>query len=78
MDDTFLLFRLIDHLVPFLSYLNSLHPLIKFTHDVEVDNCLLFLDVKVDKLDNTFETGLFRKDTFTGLSTKYNSAVPNR
>ena len=78
VDDTFLLFRSRDHIVPFLNYLNSQHPLIKFTHDVEVNNCLSFLDVKVEKFDNTFGTGLYRKDTFTGLSTKYNSAVPNR
>ena len=45
---------------------------------MEVNNCLSFLDVKVEKFDDTFETGLFRKDTFTGLSTEYNSAVPNR
>ena len=78
VDDTFLLFRSKDHIVQFLNCLNFQHPLIKFTHDVEVNNCLSVLDVKLEKLDNTFETGLFRKDTFTGLSTEYNNAVPNR
>ena len=78
LDDTLLLFRSRDHIVPFLNYLNSQHPLIKFSHDIEVNNWFLFLDVKVEKLDFTFETGLFRKDTFNGLSNKYNSAVPKR
>ena len=35
---------------------------------MEVDNCISFLDVKVERLAIAFETGLFRKDTFTGLS----------
>ena len=71
VDDTFLLFRLRDHIIRFLNHLNSQHPLINFTHYVEFNNCLPFLDVKVEKFDNMFETGWFRRDTFTGLSTKY-------
>ena len=30
------------------------------------------------KLGNKFETGLFLKDTFNGLSTNYNSTVSNK
>ena len=52
--------------------------MIKFTHEVEKNKCISFLDVKVKKHDRGFETGLFRKQTFTGLSTKYDSALPNR
>ena len=81
---------LFDHIIPlalkspsnmvpsFLNYLYFQHPLTKFTHDVEVDNCISSLDVKVEKLLNTFETGLFRKNTFIGLLTMYRSAVPGR
>ena len=78
MDDKFLFFRSRSHIEPFLEYLNSQNPLIKFTHEVERHGCISFLDAKVVKLDCGFETGLFGKGTFTGLSTKYNSAEPNR
>ena len=36
------------------------------------DGCISFLDIKVVKVDQGFETGLFRIDAFTGLSSKYN------
>ena len=32
----------------------------------------------MEKFDNAFETSLFRKEIFTGSSTKYSGAVPNR
>ena len=37
-----------------------------------------FLNVEVEKLDGTFETGLSRKEIFSGFSTKYFSALPIR
>ena len=78
VDDTFVLFRSKSHIQLFLNYLNTRHPLIKFTHDVECDGYISFLDVKVVKVNREFETGLFRKGTFTGTSTKYNSAESSR
>ena len=42
-------------------------------HEAERDGCNSSLDVRVVKVDRGLETGLFRKETFTGLSTKYNS-----
>ena len=78
VDDTFMLFRSKSHIQLFLNYLNNQHSLIKFTHEVERNGEISFLDVKVVKANRGFETGLFRKETFTGLSTKYNSAVPSR
>ena len=48
----------------------------KFTYEVERDGCVTFLKVKVVKVDLWFYTGLFRKETFTGLATKRNSAEP--
>ena len=39
---------------------------------------LHLLDVKVVKVNRGFETDVFRKKTFNGRSTKYNSGEPNR
>ena len=38
MDDTFLLFTDPSHILPFLDYLNSQHPNIKFTCEIEQNN----------------------------------------
>ncbi|CAM4988700.1 unnamed protein product, partial [Rotaria socialis] len=50
----------------------------KFTYKVEKDNELEFLEVKVIRIPerHTFETTIYRKPTFTGLSTNWNSYVP--
>ena len=73
-----MLFRSKSHIQLFLNYLNNQDPLIKITREVERDGYISFLDVKVAKVNRGFKTGLFRKETFTGLSTKYNSAEPSR
>jgi hypothetical protein len=75
VDDTFLLFRSESHVNQLVNYLNSQHLSISFTHEVEHNSCLSFLDVNVEKLENSFSTGVFRKPTFTGLGLKFDSAV---
>ena len=75
VDDTFILFKSQSHITKFLNYLNQQHSQIKFTHEIEIDNRLPFLDVLVCKNNNGFATSLFRKQTFTGLAMKYNSAI---
>ena len=47
VDDCFLIFTSRDHVTPFLSYLNSKHSNIQFTHELESNSCLPFLNVKV-------------------------------
>ena len=76
VDDTFLIFASPDHVNPFLNYLNSQHQNIEFTHETERDNKLNFLDVMVQKTDSSFSTSIYRKPTFTGLTTKFTSAIP--
>ena len=34
VDDSFVVFGLRDHIIPFLEYLNSKHPNIKFTYEI--------------------------------------------
>ena len=78
VDDTFLLFKDSDHISKFLDYLNSKHINIKFTKEDEQDNTLPFLDVLVTRKHNSFETSVFRKQTFTGLSSHFLSSEPRR
>ena len=78
VDDTFLLFRDLSHIqLFFLDYLNTKHPNISFTSEIETNNRLNFLDISVCKVDNKFTTSVYRKETFTGLGLRYDSFVPS-
>ena len=57
----------------FLNCLNSLHPSLKFTNEIETINSLPFLDVLVTKPDNKFITSVYRKPTFIGQYIHWNS-----
>ena len=70
VDDIFAVFDSHDEANKFLEYINSKHPNIKFTMEVEVSNCLAFLDVLVTNSDKK-STSVFRKLTFTGLLTNF-------
>ncbi|CAF4265010.1 unnamed protein product, partial [Rotaria sordida] len=54
------------------------HPSIKFTRKIEDNDKLEFLDVQVIRSSEKqcFETTIYRKPTFTGLLTNWNSYVP--
>ena len=47
MDDTFLLFRSVDHVQKFFRYINSRHKNMPFTYVVEQEGKLAFLDVLI-------------------------------
>jgi len=58
----------------FLQYLNSRHNSIKFTIEFKQNNEIPFLDILVKRCpNNTFVTSIYRKKTFTGLYTKWDS-----
>ena len=66
VDDTFVIWphgrkRLDD----FFEYLNSLHPSIKFTMEIEHNDTLPFLDVLITKNNNTLSHTTYRKKTHT-------------
>ena len=65
VDDTFALFQDEVDSETFLTNLNSLHTLLKFTSEKEVNQSLPFLDVLVTKSTNNFTTSVYRKATFT-------------
>jgi hypothetical protein len=71
------LFNSRDHIVPFPDYLNSKHPNIKFTFEIETDDKTLpFLDISFKRVNGNFETSVYRKPTFTGLFTNFESFLP--
>jgi hypothetical protein len=60
------LFNSRDHIVPFLGYLNSKHPNIKFNFEIENDGKTLpFLDISIKRVNGNFETSVYRKPTIT-------------
>jgi hypothetical protein len=68
VDDCFLIFTSRDHGTPFqafLSYLNSKHPNNQFTHELESNSRLSFLDVKVIRSNGSFATTVHHKSTST-------------
>ena len=75
IDDIFMIWTHgLDELHQFISYLNSIHPKIKFTHEHSL-NSIDFLDttVKIDS-DRMLYTTLFEKPTDTHLYLHHTSA----
>ena len=66
-----------DHIQLFLDYLNSKHPKIKFTCEIEKDSILPFLDVNVLKDPTGLQTSIYRKPTFTGQGLNWFSFCPS-
>ena len=78
VDDTFLLFSSEGHVKKFLRYINSRHVNMTFTFETEVDDKLPFLDVLVSREGSRLTTSLYRKPTFSGLYTNYNSFISEK
>ena len=76
VDDTFALFKTKRSADLFFQFLNTLHPSIKFTMDVEEDCKLNFLDTVVDKNKGNFTLDMYRKSTFTGQYVHWDSLIP--
>lgn len=76
VDDCFIIFNDRSHVDKFLNYLNVQHPKIRFTKEVESDGSLPFLDISVKRSGASLETSVYRKPTFTGLSTSFFSFIP--
>ena len=76
VDDTFLLFRSKKHIEKFCLYLNCQHPNIKFTSEIEENNSISFLDIKINRDNNRFLSSVYRKPTFSGVFTNFDSYIP--
>ena len=70
VDDILLAFKRPEDIGAFWDYYNNLHPNIKFSIEEENGGIINFLDISIKKEGGT---STFRKNTFTGLLTKYNS-----
>ena len=77
VDDCFLLFKNSDQAKKFLTYLNSKHSNIQFTMEEEKSAQLPFLDTLIHR-SSSFETSVYRKNTFSGLGLSYFSHCWNR
>ena len=57
-------------------YLNCQHPNIKFISEIEENNSISFLDIKVSRVNNSFSKNIYRKVTFSGVFTNFESFIP--
>ena len=76
VDDIFILLPNAGCLNDFKDYMNQKHSNINFTSEEEVNNSLPFLDVNVIRHNSTFVTSVYRKPTFSGVYTNYDSFIP--
>lgn len=65
-----------QHIPKFLNYLNSKHPNIEFTCNLETDGSIPFFYVLATHVENKLQTAVYRKPTFTGLGINYLSFIP--
>ena len=79
VDDTFVVCSSISEIENFQVFMNSLHPDLKFTIEVEKNRQLPFSDVLVMRSptsDQITKTKIFRKSTWNGQYLHFHSCVP--
>ena len=76
VDDIFVLFFSPEHLQTFKNHMCSKHQNINFTAENESSDSLSFLDVKIFRENNKFTTNVYRKPTFSGIFTNFESFIP--
>lgn len=63
-------------LTQFTQKLNKLHPNIIFTHEIEQNNSIHFLDLTIEKINNKLDFSIFHKPTHTDLTIHNSSHHP--
>ena len=76
VDDIFVLFKSAEHLSKFRDYFNTCHQNMSFSFEQEKDGKLSFLDVEVSRQEGHFVTTVYRKPTFSGVYTHFESFLP--
>ena len=76
VDDMFTIFPSAEKSQNFLVLLNDLPLALKFTVENKYDGMLSFMDVLVQRVEDSFLELIFHKPTFTGLYTRWDSYVP--
>ena len=77
VDDTFILPWTKGHVEKFKNYVNKQQKNIKFASKIEANQSLSFLDMKITSKNNRFVTSVYRKPTFSGVLTNFESFAPN-
>ena len=75
VDDTFAIFQSEERSQQFHTALNKIHPALRFTVERESNCQLPFMDVLVQRT-NELVRSVYRKPTFTGLYTRWDSFAP--
>ena len=76
VDDIFVLFKDANDMELFKAYFNAQHTNMNFTSENEQENALPFLDVYVKREQTCFNTSVYRKPTFSGVYTNFDSYIP--
>ena len=78
VDDLLLIFDHRNEFQPFYDLINDVCPNIRFTSEVEINNCLPFLDIMILKVEGRtrLETCVYRKPTHSGRYCHWYSNVP--
>ena len=76
VDGIFVLFESQDRLIIFRDYFNGCNPNMSFSHEVERDGKLSFLEVNVFREEGQLVTNVYRKPTFSGVYTHFESFLP--
>ena len=76
VDDIFVLFESAEHLSKFRNYFNTCHPNMSFSFEQEKNGKLSFLDIEVSREKGKFVTTVYRKPTFSGVYTHFESFLP--
>ena len=73
VDDIFVLFESETQVELFKNVTNTCHPKMKFTFEKHQNKCSNFLDAKVIRENNVFTARVYRKPTFSGVYTHFDS-----
>ena len=65
-----------EHLQLFKDYLNQCHKNMSFTSESELNNSMSFLDVRIEREGSSFVTSVYRKPTFSGVYSHFDSFIP--
>ena len=76
VDDIFVLFESAEHLSKFCNYFNTCHPNMSFSFGQEKNGKLSFLDIEVSREKWKFVSTVYRKPTFSGVYTHFESFLP--
>ena len=76
VDDNFILFKSNDQLQCFQDFLNSCHINKSLSIETEKANKLSFLDVEIIRKQDKFTTTAYKKPTFSGVYSNFESFLP--